>query len=137
MNTTYKGLSSSISFSSHNCHMTHFRQIVIKMWRICDRPQKNIYHKFMTFIQLSRKKHLVNFTAKSWNFVQISSLTLGHKFIKVWWKCDELKLVFIFWPMSFESSRRQKTWCQMPDVDACVASAIDDPMTLSHPNFQS
>ena len=104
-----------ITLSSQSYDTTHCRQIVVKMSWLCDKKKKIVSLFHHIFITIWQKKfcdlHLL-WRTPTWPFCLMN----GHKVTKMWWKCDDLKLVLIFWSTSFENSRHYKTWCQMPDA---------------------
>ena len=106
----------ALTFSSQNYDPSHFPKIVIKMSWKCNWMKKIVitflaqFHDNVTKTQLSKYHLCVYFCIKS------SFLKFGHIVMEKWWKCDELKLVLVFWPLSFEFSLRAKSQCQMSDA---------------------
>ena len=82
------------------------------MWQ----DKKNLHHYFITFLSQFDKKKFCDLHLFWRTPTQPFCLTNGHKETKMWWECDDSKLVLIFWSTSFENSRHYKTWCQMPDA---------------------
>ena len=104
-----------ITLSSQNYDITHFRQIVVKMSWLCDETKKfSITISSHFYHNLTKKFYDLHLLWRT--PTRPFCLINGHKVTKMWWKCDDLKLVLIFWSTSFENSRHYKTWCQMPDA---------------------
>ena len=62
-------------------------------------------------------------------------MKVGHIVMKKWWKCEELKLVLVFWHSSFEfpSLPKVNARCQMPE-SRCVSNAAQCKKKMSQMN---
>ena len=96
----------------HNTFPPNCGKNVMTMWQ----DKKNLYHYFITFLSQFDKTKFCDLHLLWRTPTQPFCLTNGHKETKMWWECDDSKLVLIFWSTSFENSRHYKTWCQMPDA---------------------
>ena len=96
----------------HNIFPSNCGKNVMIMWQ----DQKKLHHYFITFLSQFDKKKFCDLHLLWRTPTRPFCLINGHKVTKMWWKCDDLKLVLIFWSTSFENSRHYKTWCQMPDA---------------------
>ena len=78
--------------------------------------QKNIHHIYITFLWQSDNNSNHQISLIWLKLYQTLLLKVGHIVMKKWWKCEEFKLVLVFWHSSFEFSLLAKSQCQMPDA---------------------
>ena len=115
-----------ITLSSQNYDITHFRQIVVKMWWLCDKTKKicitissHFYHnltKKILWSSLALKDSYMTILFNKWS-------QSDKNVMKMWWlEISTYFLVHIIW--KFPPLQNLMSDARCLDVDACLSAPI-------------